>query len=393
MVYIGRMEKIRVAFFADILIKTFDGATRTMFNIIERIDRDTFNYLFFTGVPPISRFPFEVFHVPAVTIPFQKTYKMASVFMMGPEITEKLDRFGPDVIHISTPSPLGYFALKYAREKNIPVLTIYHTHYLSYVKYYTKDAPLITEALEGAVTIHNRSFYNRCDLVYIPTDEMIRQLMERNFRTDNMKIWKRGINTDLFNPGKKDMNFIRRITGNENPNILYVGRLVWEKNLDTLCDIYDRIQSDELPYNLVLAGDGVARQELEKRMPNAFILGHVEHDKLAKLYASSDYFVFPSDTETYGNVVAEAMASGAVCVVANGGGVKNFIRDGQNGFLCKVNDADDYLRMINLVEHQPVLKQALSRQAMNDVKDLTWDKLTDQYFNDIRSLSNVKLTH
>ena len=264
--------KVRVAFFAEILIRNFDGATRTMYQIIDRIDQRDFNYLFFCGVPPTESLPYEFFHVPAMTIPFQKTYKMASMIGMGPRIKERLDRFKPDVIHISTPSPLGYFALKYALEHNIPVLTIYHTHFLSYVKYYTKEAPLVTEALEGALTIHNRSFYNRCNLVYIPTTEMRRQLEERKFKTSKMKLWQRGIDTSIFRPQEKDSNYIREISGNTRTNLFFASRLVWEKNLDTLHRIYNAIQEKGLPYNIIIAGDGVARAELQRRMPNATFL-------------------------------------------------------------------------------------------------------------------------
>ena len=387
------MKKLRIAFFAEILIKEFDGATRTMFQIIDRIESTQYEFLFFCGEAPKEDFPHETFHVPAITIPFNKTYKMASMFGNGPSIRKKLKEFSPHIIHIATPSPLGYFGLKYGRSKNIPVISIYHTHFLSYIKYYTKNTPVITPALEQAMVLHNKSFYDQCDLIYMPTDEMVHQLQQRGFETNKMKIWRRGIQLDLFTPRKRKERYFQPIVNNSHPNILFASRLVWEKNLKTLIDFYNLIQERKLDYNLIIVGDGVAKAELELQMPKAVFLGHVNHKVLSTIYASSDYFVFPSDTETYGNVVAEAMASGLPCVVANGGGVKSFIKQGQNGFLCTPNDPSDYLKMIEILEVQPELKENITGQALLDVASLNWDDLVHEYFSDLKKLAESPISN
>lgn len=383
------MKKTRVAFFAEVLIKDFDGATRTMFQIIDRIDTSKFEFLFFCGVPPVQDFDHEVYHVPAVTIPFNKTYKVASMVGNGPGITKKLDSFNPDVIHIATPSLLGYYGLKYGRANNIPIFSIYHTHFISYIKYYTKNTPLITQALEQAVVTHNKSFYNKCDMLYMPTEEMVVQLRRRGFATDHMKIWKRGIDLELFNPQKRNVEYIRNLVNNDHPNILFASRLVWEKNLETLIGLYDLAQERGFKFNFIIAGDGVAREEMQRRMPNALFLKHTKQSVLSKLYASADYFVFPSITETYGNVVAEAMASGLPCIVADGGGVKSFIKQGVNGFLCKHDDPADFLRMLEILENQPFLKKNLTDQAYKDIRNLDWKVLVNQYFTDVQYLSDA----
>lgn len=385
------MEKIKVAFFAEVLIKEFDGATRTMFQIIDRIDQSKFEFLFFCGVQPSTSFEHEVYHVPSLTIPFNKTYKMASMVGMGPGITAKLNSFKPDVIHIATPSLLGYYGLKYGRAQNIPVLSIYHTHFISYIKYYTKNTPLITQALEQAVVAHNKSFYDKCNLLYMPTNEMIKQLSNRGFKTDHMKLWRRGIDLELFTPVKKDKEYIKNLVRNDFTNLLFTSRLVWEKNLETLIGIYNLARERGLKYNFIIAGDGVARKELERRMPFAFFLKHTKHEVLSRIYASSDYFIFPSVTETYGNVVAEAMASGLPCIVADGGGVKSFVKQGVNGFLCKPNDPEDYLRMIEILSHQPELRKNITERAYKDIMNLEWDVLAARYFDDIIELANTPI--
>ena len=380
------MKKKKIAFFAEILIRDFDGATRTMFEIIDRIDRDKYEFTFFCGVPPKEDIGFEVVHIPTLTIPFNKTYKMASMVGMGPFILDKLNSFEPDLIHVATPAPLGYFALKYGLKHSIPVTSIYHTHFISYIKYYTHNTPLITSAFEQLLIQHNKSFYNRCSKVFIPTETMKEELADNGFDTSNMAIWQRGINTKLFNPDKKDEKYIKELVKNDNKNILFTSRLVWEKNLQVLVDIQKMIKDQNLPYNLIIAGDGVARTELERLIPEAHFLGHLSHLELAKIYASSDYFIFTSVTETYGNVVAEAMVSGLPCIVADGGGPKSFIKEGINGFICRPNDAKDYLRKIKLLEEHPDFRDRMKAQCVKDMKDLTWNNLVERLFGDIDQL-------
>ena len=385
------MRKIRVAFFAEVLIRQFDGATRTMFEIIDRIDRQRFEFIFFCGVPPEENIGWEVFHVPALTIPFNKDYKMASMFKMGPRIEKRLKRFNPDIIHVATPSPLGYFSLKYALKHNIPITTIYHTHFISYVRYYTKNTPIVTSALETAVREHNKSFYNRCDRVYVPTDAMADELESFGFDRSLMSLWPRGIKLDRFGPEHADTQWIRGITQNDKKNILFVSRLVWEKNLDTLIEIYRRIESEDLGYNLIIAGNGIAKKELIAKMPKAIFLGHLNHDRLSVLYASSDYFLFTSITETFGNVIIEAMASGTPVLIADGGGSRSLVKVGINGFLCKPYDAKDYLYKINLLEGHPDFRQMMINRALEDVREYSWTLLVDRLFEDYIRLSQPNI--
>ncbi len=386
------MEKIRVAFFAEVLIREYDGSTRTNFEIIDRIDTERFEFLFFCGVPPEHSIGHEVFHVPALTIPFNKDYKMASMYRMGPRIVSRLERFDPHLIHVATPSPLGYFALKYGLKRDLPVTTIYHTHFISYVKYYTKNAPIVTSALETAVIEHNKSFYNRCSRVYVPTDAMAEDLEDVGFDRSLMALWPRGIKLDVFSPDKRDEAYIQSLTGNKKKNILFASRLVWEKNLDTLADIYKQIEDQNLPYNLVIAGSGVAEEELRRIMPKAVFTGHVNHQQLSVLYASADYFLFTSVTETFGNVITEAMASGVPTIIADGGGSRSLVKEGINGYLCKPNEASDYLHKIQLLEDHPEFRELMIKQALTDVRKLSWDSLVHGLFADYEELSTVTST-
>ncbi|MDO8365199.1 MAG: glycosyltransferase family 1 protein, partial [Saprospiraceae bacterium] len=343
------LKKVKVAFFAEILIEDFDGASRTMFQLIHRIPADRFEFLFFCGLGPETIAGFECVRIPAMTIPFNKTYKMAIPWFSGHRLRKKLQDFQPDVIHIATPSLLGEFALKYANQQKIPVLTIYHTHFISYIDYYLKSSPRLAGFIRGLIAKSQHSFYDRCDRVYVPSAEMQSALLGWNVAPHRLQLWQRGMDTQLFSPLKKDRALVQKLVGNDRPVVLFASRLVWEKNLETLCNIYQLSQDRNLPYNFLVVGDGVALEACQRRMPKAIFTGKVDHEHLSVLYASSNVFLFPSISESYGNVVIEAMASGLPCVIADGGGSRNFIQQGKNGFLCPPNQADDYLDKITRI--------------------------------------------
>lgn len=383
-------KKIKVAFFAETLKENCDGAVRTMYQIINRIPRDQFEFLFICGDEKkvIENLAFKTIQLPAITIPFNRNYKMALPYFVNNRLYQQLDSFQPDVVHIATPSLLGRFALYYAQQRDLPVISIYHTHFLSYIEYYLKNTPILIEPVKNRMVKNYRAFYDNCDLVYVPTTEMIKDLAAVGHPTNNLKLWQRGIDKQLFNPHKKDKAYLQAYVQNNKPNILFASRLVWEKNLETLIDLYQLNEAKNRPYNILVAGDGIAKESLQSQMPNAFFFGQVEHEELAVLYASSDCFFFPSITETYGNVVVEAMASGLPCVIANGGGSKNFITQGVNGFVCTPTDAAAYFEKIDSLLYDPKLYEQVVTNGLKYTQQLNWEDLVDVYFQDLRRLTN-----
>jgi glycosyltransferase involved in cell wall biosynthesis len=384
------MKKIKVAYFAEILIEEHDGATRTMFQLIRRIMPEQFEFMFFCGVSSGGLNGFECVHVPTLTLPINATYKMAVPALVQKSLKEKIDRFNPDVVHIATPSLLGEFAIKYARQYGLPVISIYHTHFLSYIDYYLKKTPFLIDFVKAKMVIGQRKFYNQCDVVYVPAESIAAELAEIGIDNSRLKIWKRGIDTGLFSPGKKDKYRMQQITGNNNPVILFASRLVWEKNLETLFNIYDVLKGKHQPFNLVIAGDGTARKACETRMPDAVFLGKIPHEQLSVLYASADVFVFPSVSETYGNVVLEAMASGLPCVIADGGGSKDFITQGINGFKCAPYTAACYVEKIEQLIHNPPLHREMVSKGLQYSSAFGWEQLAGVYFDDLQLLAGYQ---
>jgi glycosyltransferase involved in cell wall biosynthesis len=386
------MKKIKVAFFAEMLIEDFDGAARTMFQIIKRINPDHFEFLFFCGTGPEKLYGFDCIRVPAIAVPLNSTYKMAVPALAARRIKNTLEQFAPDVIHIATPSILGNFALKLAYSYQIPVISVYHTHFISYVDYYLRYAPFLIDMVKPLISENQKNFYNQCDIIYVPAESIVTDLRSMNIDGKRLKLWKRGLDTNVFSPERKNMELMKGITGNSKPTILFASRLVWEKNLETLTAIYTAIRKRNLEVNFLIAGDGVARKACEKRMPTAIFVGKLEHAELAVLYASADIFLFPSISETYGNVVLEAMASGLPCIVANGGGSADFIEHGVNGFKCSPQDAEDYLSKIQLLLANESLRRQFAEKGLAQSKNCNWEQLTDIYFNDLVNLSKTMLS-
>lgn len=379
---------MRVAFFAEILIKDFDGASRTMFQLIERIPSADFEFLFVCGMHQKDlEDSFSVLKVPTLQVPGNATYRFSVPVLKKKTLEKQLKTFNPDVVHIATPSFLGNFGLKFAQKNSIPVITIYHTHFISYMDYYLKSVPFLINPAKKLIQKSYNSFYNKTDIVYIPSESISEELTSGGVSRKPQKIWKRGIDLSLFSPVKRNLAFIQELTGNTQKNILFSSRLVWEKNLKVLVNLYRLIEERKIPYNIIIAGSGVAEDECRKLMPNAFFLGHTDHDKLSDVYASSDVFMFPSVTETFGNVVLEAMASGLPCVIANGGGSKDFIHPGENGFLCEPENTQQYLKYIELILKDEVLANKLSVNSIEYSKTFDWEFLSDVYFNDLKTLS------
>lgn len=385
------MRKVKVAFFAEILIVDFDGASRTMFQLIDRIPQDRFEFLFICGDGSKQVGGFECLKTPSLHIPINKSYSIALPMLSKKRLHDRLGEFAPDVIHIATPSLLGHFALHYAQKQHIPVISIYHTHFISYIDYYLRNIPFLIGSAKRKMLAKQNDFYNSCNKVYVPSDSLAHELMAGGMEPSTIKIWKRGIDRRLFTPFKRDKRRMKLLTGNDRPCILFASRLVWEKNLQTLIDLYNLVQKENLPYNIVVVGDGTDKNRCQKHMPLAVFTGHLDHDALSYIYASSSVFFFPSTTETFGNVVLEAMASGLPCVIADGGGSKDFIIEGVNGYKCPAHDARAFLEKIELVVQRPRIAMQLAMEALEFSKAYDWDLLSAIYFEELINMAKMEM--
>ena len=246
---------------------------------------------------------------------------------------------------------------------------------------------LLIDPVKAFVISRNKSFYNDCNIILVPSQSLIEELATYGIDSKKMRLWRRGMDTSLFSPNKKNLSILHGLPANKKI-ILFASRLVWEKNLRTLIKVYQQIEANETPFHLVVAGDGVAAKELEEAMPNASFLGALDHHTLSIWYASADVFLFTSDTETYGNVVIEAMASGLPVVVADAGGPKDLVTNYFNGIKCPPQDDASFFNAILEITNNEALRTKFINNGLNFVKNLDWDKLVTEYFTIINELSS-----
>lgn len=384
-------KKLKIAFCSDMLVRDFDGCQRTIFQILDRKPEEL-DIIYITGEGHSLGQSDNVIDIPPIRVPFNNSYKMVLPHFRQKRIEQQLDAFRPDVIHIANPSALGQLLQRYALKRGLPISTIYHTHYPTYVSYYLKHIPFLVDGVKTIITRHLRKFYNNCNIVMVPTSQIKSELIGYGIDSDRLVVWERGIDKSVFCHEMQvgDVRVAESISDSEY-NILFASRLVWEKNVEMLVSLYEEASNKDLPYNFIIAGDGMARSAMEEKMPDATFLGMVGHNKLTSLYRQCDLFVFPSISETYGNVLIEAMACGLPCVVASGGGPLGYVRDEYNGLLVNPHKVNDYLKAMSRVLNDNELKQSLIENGIDFSSNLNWDVLVDRFFNMLMQLASEEL--
>ena len=269
---------------------------------------------------------------------------------------------------ISTPGPVGLTALLAAKMLNLKTSGIYHTDFPQYIRILTEDS-----FLESVTWKYMHWFYGQLDTVFVNSEEYRQSWIKRGFEPAKLKILPRGLDTELFNPGRRDPHFWERFGQiNGDVRLLYVGRLSREKDLDVLASAYRRLRDEKVPVQLYVVGHGPYAQALSKALPDAFFTGYLQGKDLAAAYASSDIFVFPSTTDTFGNVIIEAQASGVPVIVSDSGGPKELVDDHMNGLVTKSHNVEDFARAIRTLVSDPKRRQQMGDKARESVVNRTW---------------------
>lgn len=275
-------------------------------------------------------------------------------------------RFNPHLIHVASPDPLGKQAIKFAKKYDIPVVASYHTHFSSYLDYYKLGI------FKGLLWRFLRRFYSQCEQVYVPSQSMIDVLRSHDI-DGNLFLWERGVEMSLFNPERRSMQWRRNLgIADDEVVVTFISRLVWEKGLSVFVDVINGLKARGIAHRSVIVGDGPARAELEDQLSDTLFLGHQKGEALATAYASSDIFFFPSETETFGNVTLEAMASGLPAVCANATGSRSLIRDGVTGFLAEPRNAASFLEPVSRLIQDKELRIGMGQLALKRAKQYDW---------------------
>lgn len=371
------MSELRVAIFTGNYNHIQDGVSLTLNRLVAFLQEKDVPVIVFgpTVDEPEIDHEGEFISVPSVPMPGRPEYRITVGF---PEAAQnRLHEFNPTLIHLATPDVLGFRAMRWGQSNDIQIVASYHTHFTSYLKYYNLDM------LEVLGWKYLGWFYSQCKHIYVPSPSMANELNDKGI-TDGIRIWARGVNTDQFSPDYRDMEWRRSIGFEDNEKIVtFVSRLVWEKNLQTFVDTIKKLQQTHSHIRAMIVGDGPAKKELEHMLPNAHFTGFVTGDELSRAYASSDVFLFPSETETFGNVTLEAMSSGLPCVVADATGSRSLVESGVNGFLAPPRDTEAFAECVANIMNDADLAHNMAKAARQKALAYSWQnvnkKLLDNY--------------
>ena len=277
----------------------------------------------------------------------------------------------PDVVHIATEGPLGWSALQAAKVLKLPVTSDFRTNFQSYSKHYGVGW------LRKPIVAYLRKFHNATACTMVPTRELMRTLSQNGFA--NLKVVSRGVDTKLFNISKRDTS-LRSSWGatDETKVLISVGRMAPEKNLDQVLKTYEALKSTGQAFKLVMVGDGPLKDQFQKRYPEIIFPGMLTQSNLAAYYASSDLFIFPSQTETFGNVTLEALASGIPVLAFDCAAARDWVLTGVNGWLVAENNPEGFAAQAVTIFNSKDLLEKITQSTRQQVVHLDWDQIAEQ---------------
>lgn len=291
----------------------------------------------------------------------------------------------PDVVHIATEGPLGWSALQAARHLRLPVSSDFRTNFHAYGHHYGAGW------LAKPILAYLRKFHNQAACTMVPTEALRGDLAARGF--ERLHVVGRGVDTELFSTTRRSAALRRQWgVGDEETVALYVGRLAAEKNLDTVMASFEALRDLHGWARLVLVGDGPQRAELERRAPFAIFAGHRSGEDLAAHYASSDLFLFPSLTETYGNVTTEAMASGLPVVAFDHAAAGQWIDDGFNGMLAADNRRESFVDAALALGRDSALRLAIGAAARETALGMAWPGVVARFESVLQQVAETRST-
>jgi glycosyltransferase involved in cell wall biosynthesis len=320
--------------------------------------------------------------VPGVPIPFY------SALRMGLPVTGALKKRWrerrPDVVHVATEGPLGLAALRAAHLCKLPVTSSFHTNFHQYGGHYG-----LTLGRDLALR-YLRWFHNRTRCTMVPASDLKAQLASDGF--ERLVVLARGVDAKQFSPAKRS-EALRASWGAkpDDPVMIYVGRVAAEKNLTLAVDAFLKFQRAEPRAKFVLVGDGPERVALEKAHPEFHYAGMRRGEELAAHYASADVFAFASVTETFGNVVTEALASGLVVLAYDYAATREHVCDGVNGFAAKFGERDAFLSGVHTLLSRRADWPAIRVSARKTAESITWDAIFDVYERELGAAAGLNL--
>lgn len=286
------------------------------------------------------------------------------------QILDYIAREGFTELIISTPGPVGLTAVLAAELLGLPSVSIYHTDFPQYVGILTDDS-----FMETLTWNYMHWFYTQQELVYVNSEDYRRSWINRGIAEDKLRLLPRGLDTQLFHPAKRSPSFWReRGLAEGEIGALFVGRISREKNLELLVAASRELEKRKTPVRFLFTGDGPFLKELRHLLPQAIFTGALGGEDLAVAYASADLFVFPSTTDTFGNVVIEAQASGLPCIVSDLGGPRDLVTHEADGFVTRAFDIAELTEAITRLAEDANLRATMGAAGRCKVETRDWTK-------------------
>jgi glycosyltransferase involved in cell wall biosynthesis len=361
---------MRIAYATDTFRPEINGVTNTLHYLTGHLDKKDIDYLVFAPAYGDGDGEEErVVRFKGFKPPVNPESRLA--FPRYREVRDALAAFAPDLVHIVTELGIGFTALRAARELGIPVVMSYHTNFDQYLGAY--DAL----HLESAYWAYIKWFHGFAELNLCPSQDTLSDLETKGLR--HLDIWSRGLDSQLFSPAKYSDHMREQLGGRGRTLFLYVGRLAKEKGLDTFAEAAEKIYAEYGDaVGFVFTGDGPYKKALmDKNLPNMVFTGFKQKEELASVYASCDVFVFPSGTETFGNVVLEAMGSGLPVICADEGGITGFTAHQTNAWVFRYLDAAALISGMRRLKDDEALRSRLRYGALLTAGQRSWDTVLE----------------
>ncbi|WP_240310869.1 glycosyltransferase family 1 protein [Altererythrobacter sp. ZODW24] len=370
---------MRVALFSGNYNYLREGANRALNKLVGYLEREAgCSVRVYSPVTDTPAFKPEgtLVPVPSVALPVRDEFRLA--LGLPHSVRDDLKRFNPQIVHVSTPDILGVRAQSWAIDRGVPVVASMHTLFETYLEYYRLGW------LKPLVRAHLSRFYGRADYVVAPTPALVAML--RDLRGDeHVSVWSRGIDREMFSPTKCDMSW-RRAHGiaDDEIAVLFFGRLVLEKGIDVYREVLANLQTNAKVRALVV-GAGPAESSFSA-INRTVLTGHLDGEELSRAVASGDIMLTPSTTETFGQVVLEAMASGLPVVSADAPSSRALIEEGKTGILCQSTAIDEYVAAIERLATAPDVRKAMGDAARSASTAYSWNAASESVYEVYRSL-------
>ena len=305
--------------------------------------------------------------VPSVPVPFRGEYQLP--LKLSAEVRRDLAAFAPNVVHVTSPDPVGHRAVTWGRNHGVPVMASVHTRFETYPRYYHMA---FLEPLAIAIM---RRFYRRCDAMVAPSESTATVMREQRMGSD-IGIWSRGVDREIFGPERRDLAWRRSLgIGDEELTVGFLGRVVMEKGLGVFAETMAELRRRGVLHRVLVVGEGPARDWFSERVPDAVFTGILTGPALGRAVASMDVLLNPSVTETFGNVTLEAMASGVPVIAARATGSTSLVTEGQTGRLVEPGNVAAFANAIAAYAADPALRAAHGAAGEERSRAYSWDAI------------------